>query len=441
MPAASPRTGSQHSRPRRRFRAGLQRAELEEHLAAASAASYDLFGNGKTAVKASAGRYLEAPLLISFTRVANPAGAISTNATRNWGDANGDFLPQASELGPLNNVNFGMPVINTRYGEDIPTTRGYNWEVSTSVQHELMARVSMNVGYFRRWYGNVRVNDNLRVTPADYSPYCVTAPSDSRLPGGGGYQICGLYDISVAKFGQVDTLVRLADDFGEDKEIYNGVDVSLNARLPRGVVVQGGTSTGRTLMDSCYVIDSPGGAAELQGDAAVPDADQGDRRLPAALGRRPDVRDVPEPARSADQRQPRVQQRRDPPTLGRNLASCGVAATCNGNATVQMIDPGTMYGARLNQVDFRLSKIFRMAGGRRVQANVDLFNLFNVSAVLATKQHLRAVLATSDEHHPGASVEAGRADRLLGSHRTAEDAGRAQRRLRARLTGSCSQPY
>jgi hypothetical protein len=36
----------------------------------------------------------------------------------------------------------------------------------------------------------------------------------------------------------------------------------------------------------------------------------------------------------------------------------------------------------LNQVDLRLSKIFRIAGGRRVQANVDLFNLFNVSAVL-----------------------------------------------------------
>ena len=50
---------------------------------------------------------------------------------------------------------------------------------------------------------------------------------------------------------------------------------------------------------------------------------------------------------------------------------------------VPLIAPGTMYGDRLNQVDFRLSKIFRMSGGRRIQANMDLFNLFNVSAVLA----------------------------------------------------------
>ena len=38
----------------------------------------------------------------------------------------------------------------------------------------------MNVGYFRTWCGNFMVTDNLRVTPADYSPYCVTVPVDAR---------------------------------------------------------------------------------------------------------------------------------------------------------------------------------------------------------------------------------------------------------------------
>src|SRR5688572_2463143 len=220
-------------------------------------ASYDLFGNGRTAVKFTAGRYLEAPLLISFTRVANPAGAISTTATRTWTDSNGDFLPQENELGAPNNSNFGQSVITTRYDDDIPTTRGYNWEISSSVQHELMSRVSMNVGYFRRWYGNTRVTDNVAVAPSDYSPYCVTAPADSRLPNGGGYEICGLYNLSAAKFGQVSNLVTMSSDFGEDKEIFNGVDLSLNARLPQGIVLQGGTSTGRTMTENCFVVDSP----------------------------------------------------------------------------------------------------------------------------------------------------------------------------------------
>ena len=42
-----------------------------------------------------------------------------------------------------------------------------------------------------------------------------------------------------------------------------------------------------------------------------------------------------------------------------------------------------MYAGRLNQVDFRLSKSFALGGGARVQANVDLYNLFNASPTLA----------------------------------------------------------
>ena len=340
-------------------------------------ASYDLFGTGKTALKVTAGRYLEAPLLISFTRVANPAGAISTNATRTWTDSNGDFLPQANELGALNNLNFGQSVINTRYDEDVPTTRGYNWEVSTSVQHELMTRVSMNVGYFRRWYGNTRITDNVLIAPEDHDHFCVTAPSDSRLPGGGGYQVCGLYNISRAKFGQVSNLVKMSDEFGDAKEIYNGVDVSLSARLGQGIVIQGGTSTGRTLTDNCFVVDSP--QSLLNCRVAPPFQTQvkliAVYPLPwGGIQTSASFQSLPGPQITASRTYTNAEVR---PSLLRDLA-----AGTGGTVTVPLIAPGTMYADRLNQVDFRMSKIFRLPGNRRIQANMDLFNMFNVSAVL-----------------------------------------------------------
>ena len=49
----------------------------------------------------------------------------------------------------------------------------------------------------------------------------------------------------------------------------------------------------------------------------------------------------------------------------------------------QVIAPGTMFGDRMNQLDFRVSKIFSLPGNRRIQANVDLFNALNASSVLA----------------------------------------------------------
>jgi hypothetical protein len=42
-----------------------------------------------------------------------------------------------------------------------------------------------------------------------------------------------------------NNVITLSKDFGDQSEIFNGVDVGVNARLPRGVAVSGGTSTGR----------------------------------------------------------------------------------------------------------------------------------------------------------------------------------------------------
>ncbi|HUK32504.1 MAG TPA: TonB-dependent receptor, partial [Vicinamibacterales bacterium] len=220
--------------------------------------AYDIFGNGKTAVKFAVGKYLEAPNPTTFTRTANPAGGLVQSATRTWTDLNGDFIPEANELGPINPPNFGSTVVSTRYANDALTNRIYNWEVSAQVQHEIVSRVSVNAGYFRRWYGNLRVQDNLNIAPTDYSPFSVTAPADPRLPGGGGYTVGGLYDPNF--LAAANNVITLASNYGNATEVYNGFDFTVNARLPQGIVLAGGPSIGRTETNYCFTIDSPEGA-------------------------------------------------------------------------------------------------------------------------------------------------------------------------------------
>ena len=85
--------------------------------------------------------------------------------------------------------------------------------MSSEIQHQLNDGMSLTAGYYRNWYGNFSVTDNLAVAPADYGTYCITAPPDPRLPGGGGYQVCGLADVSLAKFGLVNNQVTQAVEF------------------------------------------------------------------------------------------------------------------------------------------------------------------------------------------------------------------------------------
>src|SRR5436190_1440362 len=168
--------------------------------------AYDLFGNGKTALKASASRGVEQDS-IRYASAANPAATLVTSVSRTWTD-NGDFVPQCDlfnsqpngECGIWQDLGFGTARPTTFYDPAILTgwgTRPWNWEFSMGIQQEVLPRMSVSAGYFRRVQGNFNVQDNEALSKNDFTQYSVVAPIDPRLPTS-GQTISGIYDQNAA---------------------------------------------------------------------------------------------------------------------------------------------------------------------------------------------------------------------------------------------------
>lgn len=367
-------------------------------IAPKSQFAYDLFGNGRTALKVSLNKYLQGlGTTGALVGGPNPIAVLSTQASRSWNDraglgVDGDYVPQCEllnpaangECGPLAPSDFGSVRAGSTYDPELLTGWGkrfYNWEFSAGIQHELLPRLSFDVSYFRRWYGNHTATDNRSVTAADYDSFSVTAPSDPRLPDGGGYTISGFKNISEAKFSvPPSNFVTHAKNFGTEIDRWNGVDVTVNARLANGLFVQGGTSTGRSLQDDCEILaELP--EMSVSGLPYCREVQNWLTQVKAAASytiQRIDVsvaatyQHLPGPAITANWAAPNSVVA---PTLRRNLA--GRAQ----NVTVNLVAPGTMYGDSLNQLDLRFAKILRV-GATRTTINFDLYNATNANTVL-----------------------------------------------------------
>jgi hypothetical protein len=375
--------------------------------------AWDVFGNGKTAVKVNVGKYLEPTSNNNNYILSNPINRIATNTTRTWTDANGNFTPECDLRSPLANGECAAMSAST-FGTATRTTaaldpkilsgwgvRSNDWQIGASVQQQILPRISVEAGYFRRWLNNFTVTDNQLVGPSDFTAFGVTAPSDPRLPGGGGYAVNGLYDLA-RNFGQISNNITLASDFGEQYQKYDGVLVNVGARLGQGLNFQFGINSGKTVQDNCAVraqvpelLITGLGVSPLVGPGNPNcHSDPGFVTKVTALGAytvpRIDVlvsgtlRSDQGAVLSANWNASNALLQ---PILGRPLA--GGAA----NMTINLVEPGQVWGDRVNAIDLRFAKILRF-GRVRNTVGLDIFNTLNSDTTLTYNQTFNPAATT-----------------------------------------------
>jgi len=365
-------------------------------------AAYDLFGKGRTAVKGFVGRYVIFEPMQGIILQNSPVNQMVTTASRAWTD-NGDYIPQESELGPLSNTAFGQVVRRTTFADDVLTgNRPYTWQASMQLQQQLWPGVAANIGYFRTWYGNFRVTDNRAVTAQDFTPYCIAAPTNAALPGGGGQQICGLYDVVPAKFGLTDNLIALAKHYGSQSEVYNGIDATLSMRFGDGGFVQGGLSTGSTTTENCYQNNLPNILAQNALASTPRTSDYchvstpwgGLTQFKAAIiyplwwgfQASANYQDMPPVPTGADTV---VTNAQAAASLNRNLAACGTRVPCTATTTADVVLNNTYFQEpRLHQLDLRFTRRIRLPRGGMIEPQIDIFNVTNSNSILVMTTRL-----------------------------------------------------
>jgi hypothetical protein len=385
--------------------------------------AYDLFGNGKTAVKVNFGKYLEPTSNNNNYILSNPITRIATTTARSWTDSNRNYVPDCNLTSPaaqnltasggdicgaMNAQTFGTAT-QTTAAIDPSILKGWSvrsndWQIGASIQQQLHARVAVEVGYFRRWLNNFTITDNLLTSAADYTGYSITAPSDPRLPDGGGYVVNGLYNVVPDKFGQTSNNITLAENFAEQYQRYNGLLINVSARFGQGLQFQGGINTGKTVQDNCDVraqipeLTTGGGTSPVV-NVGNPycHSDPGFVTKLTALGSYtiPRIDVLVSGTLRSDQGAALAGNWNAPVALV--SAALGRPAAVVGNTVpISLVAPGEVWGDRVNALDLRFAKILRF-GRVRYNVGVDVYNVTNSNATLTYNQSFNPAVTTGSQ--------------------------------------------
>jgi hypothetical protein len=430
--------------------------------------AWDVFGTGKTSIKWNMGKYLQAAGFGGNYTGFNDARRATNQLTRGWNDLNGNRIFECDMSNPAayytNAANpaagdfcgsipastfasFGQPPNSSALanatapcGFTAPhATQGQvdycnaadqnlmdgwgkrrnEWQFGLGIQHEVLPRMSVEVTYNRRKYGNLTDTDTVNVgcdyfqtatnastLPAstctsawqNYSDptglrdfYTFQAPPDPRLPDGGNYVIQGLNNQSVPSLpvgsGGV-VLLREQLDY-----TWAGIDTNVVMRARGNLRLSGGTSTGRSKRDTCDTnIDSPnvkGRVGNELGGGCI-------NNEPYLTNVRGNVTytipwiDVlasgvfqyrPGVTRSANMTVNTADVVWSTPLRSGTPFFTGIANGTSTTTQINLLDNNDLYGEGMRLFDLTFRKNVRFAG-KRLSLGLDVYNVFNSDAAL-----------------------------------------------------------
>jgi hypothetical protein len=391
--------------------------------------AYDLFGTGRTSLKVNVGKYLQAAVNQTQYVINNPAldgrngrqARFVTATTRPWTDSNGNRQVDCSILsntlqdnsatggdicGVWANPSFGNPAAATVVNPDVLEgwgVRPWDWQFGASIQQEIAPRMSLEVGYNRRWWGNFFVVDNRAVGPGDFTEYTVTAPQQPDLPDGGGYTFTALLPTTLAQ----NNFYTFAEDFGDERRYWHGVDVTVNARLLRGISLNGGTSTGRGVRDNCDIVNAlpetlfvfgiyqrrdgcdfaEDWITTFRGSVAytIPWIDVLMSMIIRFQNTAPGFFTTGDVAPGSNGNSLAANLQIPNTTIQELAGRLPPGAFATGVTNVNLVRAGEVFPRQVRTVDLRLGKILRF-GRTRSDVAIDVYNLFNTSEAVTYNQ-------------------------------------------------------
>jgi hypothetical protein len=191
--------------------------------------TYDLFGNTRTVLKASVGRYYGGGLAIS--NALSPTG--QTTLSYFWNDLNGDLFVQRQEIdfargfrtAPSANYDPSNPAAVTTLAKVDPgLTNDITDEFITGIDHELMSNFGVGFSYIYRRYHDFQDSYRDGVTAASYTPVTFTRACGNAICDQSSY---------TATYYQRATAVPTASTtrMYDRRDVYHGVEITARKRF------------------------------------------------------------------------------------------------------------------------------------------------------------------------------------------------------------------